>query len=284
MTTENPGTTPSVAELVEAAEEITDLPARFRLDGRHYVVLGGGRGMGRHTSHSLAQLGARVVVVDADRERAGAVAAEIGAGATARVVDATSDTDMAALARDIGKVDGVVDVIGIARYKTLLDVSEQDWMWEHDIVLRHAWLTVRHFGRRLAEQGSGTLTFVASVSGLSSAPGHGAYGVFKAGLVSLVRTAAVELGPGGVRVNAVAPGFVLTPRMADVLDSRQLENSRAAAPLPRLTTPSDIAAGITFLVSDLAAAVTGQTLVIDAGATSSYPYRMQGFESGTDGR
>ena len=112
----------------------------------------------------------------------------------------------------------------------------------------------------------------------------GAYGVFKAGLVSLVRTAAVELGPSGVRVNAVAPGFVLTPRMAEVLDAAQLENSRAAAPLTRLTTPADIAAGITFLVSDLAAAVTGQTLVIDAGATSSYPYRMGGLEGRTDSR
>lgn len=282
MTTNKPGITPSVAELVEAAEEITDLPARFRLDGRRYVVLGGGRGMGRHTAHSLAQLGARVVVVDSEGERADAVAAEIGDGATATVVDATSDAEMAALARDIGEVDGVVDVIGIARYEALLDISEKDWLWEHDIVLRHAWLAVRHFGRRLAQQGCGTLTFVASVSGLSSAPGHGAYGVFKAGLVSLVRTAAVELGPSGVRVNAVAPGFVLTPRMADVLDQAQLENSRAAAPLPRLTTPADIAAGITFLVSDLAAAITGQTLIIDAGATSSYPYRMGSLEGGTD--
>lgn len=279
MTTHTLATTPTVAELVDAAEQVTDVQARFRLDGRRYVVLGGGRGMGRHTSHSLSQLGAQVVVIDSDAERAEAVAAEIGDAATARVVDATSDAEMAALAESVGDVDGVIDVIGIARYESLLEVSEQDWMWEHDIVLRHAWLAVRHFGRRLARQGHGSLTFVASVSGLSSAPGHGAYGVFKAGLVSLVRTAAVELGPNGVRVNAVAPGFVLTPRMGDVLDENQLGNSRAAAPLPRLTTPSDIAAGLSFLVSDLAAAVTGQTLVIDAGATTSYPYRMNGFTS-----
>src|SRR5690606_10683712 len=151
-----------VTELVEAAEEVIDLPARFRLDGRRYVVLGGGRGMGKHTSHSLAQLGAQVVVVDSDQERAYAVAADIGDAGVARVVDATSDGDMSTLAGEIGDVDGVVDVIGIARYEALLDVSEKDWMWEHDIVLRHAWLTVRHFGRRLAQQGAGTLTFVAS--------------------------------------------------------------------------------------------------------------------------
>src|SRR5690606_15762428 len=93
MTTDNHGTTPSVTELVEAAEEVIDLPARFRLDGRRYVVLGGGRGMGKHTSHSLAQLGAQVVVVDSDQERAYTVAADIGDAAVARVVDATSDGD-----------------------------------------------------------------------------------------------------------------------------------------------------------------------------------------------
>lgn len=283
MTIESATRPSTVSTLVHAAEQITDIQERFRLDGRRYVVLGGGRGMGRHTSHSLAQLGAQVVVVDSDQDRASAAAAEIGENASAMAVDATSDAEVSALADRLGPVDGVIDVIGIATYKDLLDVTEDEWGWEHDIVLRHAWLAVRHFGRRLAEQRSGSLTFVASVSGgVSSAPGHGAYGVFKAGLVSLVRTAAVELGPSGVRVNAVAPGFVLTPRMGDALDDAQLANSRAAAPLPRLTTPSDIAAGITFLVSDLASAVTGHTLVIDAGATKSYPYLMQGFDHQDD--
>jgi len=83
-----------------------------------------------------------------------------------------------------------------------------------------------------------------------------------------------------VRVNAVAPGFVVTPRMGDFLDDAGLERSRAAAPLPHLTTPSDIAAALTFLVSDLASAVTGQTLVVDAGATSNYPYDMSAIERG----
>jgi len=269
--------TGSVSELVRAADHITDVGGRFRLDGRRYVVLGGGRGMGRHTSHSLAQLGAEVVVVDSDQDRADAVAKEVGSPEAGRVVDATDGVQMRALAGSVGDVDGVVDVIGMARYQPLMELSEETWLGEHDIVLRHAWLTVRHFGPRLSARRCGSLTFVASVSGLSSAPSHGAYGVFKAGLVSLVRTAAVELGPVNVRVNAVAPGFVLTPRMSGVLDETQLERAKAAAPLPRLTGPGDIAAGLSFLVSDLAAAITGQTLVIDAGASVSYPYQMGGF-------
>ncbi|QDQ98795.1 SDR family NAD(P)-dependent oxidoreductase [Tomitella fengzijianii] len=263
------------------ADEIRSITERFRLVGRRFVVLGGGRGMGRHAAHALAELGADVVIVDSDLDRAEEVAAAIP-GAVARAVDATSDAGIAALAEEAGRIDGVVDVIGIARYASLLEVSEQDWNWEHDIVLRHAWLALRHFGRRLAAQGSGSFTFVASVSGISSSPGHGAYGAFKAGLVSLVRTAAVELGPQGVRVNAVAPGFVLTPRMVGALDEQQVARGRAAGPLPVLTTPSDIAAGITFLASDLASSVTGQTLVIDAGATVSYPYAMDGIDSSTD--
>lgn len=276
-------TTPStVAELITAADQISDVGARFRLADRRYVVLGGGRGMGRHTAHSLAQLGAQVVVVDSDQERADEVAAEIGDCASAATVDATSDSEMAALAESLGDVDGVINVIGIARYQTLVDVAEEDWIFAHDMVLRHAWLTVRHFGRRLVERGSGSLTFVASISGMTSAPGHGAYGVFKAGLISLVRTAALELGGSGVRVNAVAPGFVLTPRMADVLTEAQLSVNRASAPLPWLTTPSDIAAGISFLVSDLAVAITGHTLVIDGGATTTYPYPVAGELSTPD--
>lgn len=265
----------SVAELVDSADRISTVGDRFRLDGYRFVVLGGGRGIGRHTSHSLAQLGANVTVVDADDTRAGVVASEIGPTATPLSVDATSDREMRSLVARVGAVDGVVDVIGMAQYRPLLGLTDSDWSSAHDLVLRHAWLTIRHFGRHMAENGSGTLTFVASVSGLSTAPGHAAYGAFKAGLISLVRTAALELGPTGVRVNAVAPGFALTPRMRDVLDERQLANAAAAEPLARWTTPSDVAAGISFLVSNLAAAVTGHTLVMDGGATTNYPYRMQ---------
>lgn len=265
----------TVAELVDSADRISRVDERFRLDERRFVVLGGGRGIGRHTSHSLAQLGASVTVVDADVKRSRVVASEIGPTATALSVDATSDPDMRNLAARLGTVDGVVDVIGMAQYRPLLDLTDSDWSSAHDLILRHAWLTIRHFGRHLAENGSGSLTFVASVSGFSTAPGHAAYGAFKAGLISLVRTAALELGPEGVRVNAVAPGFTLTPRMRDVLDERQLANAGAAEPLARWTTPSDVAAGISFLASDLAAAVTGHTLVMDGGATTNYPYRMQ---------
>ncbi len=269
----------TITSLVEAADQIQDLSARFRLDGRRFVVLGGGRGMGRHAVHSLAQLGAEVVVVDNEQGRVDAVVAEVGDAARGSVTDVTSDSQMAELAAGVGVIDGVIDVIGLARYGSLLEVSDETWSWEHDVVLRHAWLAVRHFGPLLVARKEGSLTFVSSVSGISSSPQHGAYGVFKAALISLVRTAAVELGGAGVRVNAVAPGFVLTPRIGEVLDDAQLQQAVRVGTLPWVSEPRDIAAALTFLASGLARTITGQTLVIDAGATTAYPYQMDSFSS-----
>lgn len=259
------------------SDRIVDYRNRFDLSHRRYVVLGGGQGMGRQVCHALAQLGATVAVVDIDHDRAAAVCTEIGPAATPEQVDATSDTDMADLAARVGEIDGVVDVIGMARYAPLLDITDEDWQWAEGIVLRHAVLTVRHFGRRLRDRGTGSITFVSSVSGLGSSPVHAAYGVYKAALGSLVRSAAIELGQDGVRVNAVAPGFVVTPRISALLDAEALERTREQVPLRRLTLPADVAAALAFLVSDLARTITGQVMVVDGGATNKYPYDMSGF-------
>ncbi|WP_241383870.1 SDR family NAD(P)-dependent oxidoreductase [Rhodococcus sp. CH91] len=259
------------------SDRIVDYRSRFDLTQRRYLVLGGGQGMGRQASHALAQLGAEVIVVDVDRDRADAVCAEIGSPATPEQVDATDDSDMTALAGRVGEIDGVVDVIGMARYGPLLDISDDDWRWEEGIVLRHAVLALRHFGPRLRDRGEGSITFVSSVSGISSSPVHAAYGVYKAALGSLVRSAAIELGPSGIRVNAVAPGFVVTPRISALLDSEALENTRAQIPLQRLTLPADVASALAFLVSDLARTITGQVMVVDGGSTNKYPYDMSGF-------
>jgi NAD(P)-dependent dehydrogenase (short-subunit alcohol dehydrogenase family) len=112
------------------------------------------------------------------------------------------------------------------------------------------------------------------VSGLTSAPQHAAYGAFKAALMSLVRSGAVELGPHGVRVNAVAPGVVWTPRVSAYLGEEGRSRNAANAPLRRVALPADIAAAILFLASDLSAYVTGQTLVVDGGVGVKFPYPM----------
>ncbi|WWQ67752.1 SDR family oxidoreductase [Streptomyces sp. Q6] len=198
---------------------VPDYATLHRLDGRGFVLLGAGNGIGRQTAHALTAAGARVLCVDVDKERADAVAAETGG--TPHVADVTRRADVSDLFafadREWGGVAGVVDIVGMARYAALDALDDDAWDWHFSMVLRHAWLAVQYGADAVARSGGGPLVFVASVSGLTAAPLHGAYGAAKAGLMSLVRTAAVEYGPRAVRVNAVAPGVVWTPRVAGLL-------------------------------------------------------------------
>src|SRR5207249_8955060 len=129
--------------------------------------------------------------------------------------------------------------------------SDEDWDWTFGMVLRHAFLFSQIAGRAMVDDGGGVLMFVASVSGMSSAPMHAAYGAAKAALMSWVRSLAVELGPQGVRTNAVAPGVVWTPRVSGYLGEKGRALQGDNAPLKRVAEPADIAAAILFLCSDL---------------------------------
>lgn len=126
-------------------------------------------------------------------------------------------------------------------------------------------------GQRAAG-GGGPLVFVASVSGLTAAPRHAAYGAAKAALMALVRSAAVEPGPSGVRVNAVAPGVVWTPRDAALLGTEGRRRNAENAPLGRVAETADIAAALYFPASPPSSYVTGQTLVVDGGVGVKFPY------------
>jgi NAD(P)-dependent dehydrogenase (short-subunit alcohol dehydrogenase family) len=256
--------------------DVPDYPGLLRLDGRRFVVLGAGQGIGRQASHALAQAGARLVVVDKDADLAADIAKEVDA--TPWSGDATHREDMARLASSavdtLGGIDGLVDIIGMAQYASLLDVSDEVWEWEHDICLRHAWLAMQTLGKAMAGGSGGAMVFVASVSGMTSAPLHAAYGAFKAGLIGLVRSAAVELGPLGVRVNAVAPGVVWTPRVSAYLGEEGRQRNSDNAPLRRVALPADIAAALLFLASDLSGYVNGQTLVVDGGVGVKFPYPL----------
>jgi len=248
----------------------------LRLDGRRFVVIGAGQGIGRQATHALASVGARLVTVDMDADLATDIAEEVGAEPF--VGDATNRADVERLFAHthahLGGVDGVVDIIGMARYANLTEMTDDEWDWHFDIVLRHAFLAMQHGGRAMAASGGGAMVFVASVSGITSAPRHGAYGAAKAGLMSLVRTGAVELGPSNVRVNAVAPGVVWTPRVSAFLGEAGRTLNTDNTPLRRVAQPSDIASAILFLASDLAGYVTGQTLVVDGGVGAKFPYPM----------
>ena len=255
---------------------VPDYQGRLRLDGRSFVVIGAGQGIGRQATHALAGAGARTFCVDREPDLATDVAEEVGGVPWSG--DATDRADVERMFGDaesaLGRVDGMVDIVGMARYASLLDTDDDSWDWHHDIVLRHAYLALTVGARALQRAGGGSAVFVASVSGLTAAPLHAAYGAAKAGLMALVKSAAVELGPSGIRVNAVAPGVVWTPRVSAYLGEEGRDRNAALAPLRRVALPEDIAAALLFLASDLSSYVTGQTLVVDGGVSAKFPFPM----------
>lgn len=252
------------------ADWTPDYAGLMRLNDEVHVVLGGGFGSGRQAAHALAAYGATVVIVDRDAERAEKVAAEVDGVAWSG--DITSRTDMEALfdfvEERFGRLDGVADIVGLSIYKEIEDLTDDDWVYHLDIVLKHAYLAITYAGRLWKRTGSGgSMAFVASVAGMASSPNLAAYGAMKAALMSLVRTAAVELGPVGVRVNAVAPGVIRTPRQqANPRWTHDLVQSNVdKTPLRKVAYPSDIASVLLFLLSPLAGHVTGESIVVDGG-------------------
>lgn len=248
----------------------------LRLDGRGFVVVGAGQGIGRQTAHALASVGARVFCVDNREDLAAEIAEEVGGVAWAGDARKRDDAERAvADARSaLGRIDGLVDIVGMAKYVPILDTPDDAWDWTFDIVLRHAYLFSQEAGRVMVETGGGVMVFVASVSGITSAPRHAAYGAAKAGLMAWVRSLAVELGPRGIRANAVAPGLVMTPRVSSYVGEEGVRANVENTPLRRVAGPSDIASAILFLASDLSGYVSGQTLVVDGGVGAKFPYPM----------
>ena len=255
---------------------VPDYPSLIRLDGKRYIVIGAGQGIGRQASHALATCGARVVCVDRDADLANDIATEVGG--TPWVGDVTSRDDMTRLFQEgpaaLGGLDGLVDIVGMAQYSGLLDVDDELWQWHQDICIRHVFLSIQLGGRVLRDGGGGTMAFVASVSGMTSAPDHAPYGAAKAGVMALVRSAAEELGPLGIRTNAVAPGVVWTPRVSAYLGDEGRKRNAANAPLRDVALPADIAGALLFLSSPLSRYINGQVLVVDGGVGVKFPYPM----------
>jgi NAD(P)-dependent dehydrogenase (short-subunit alcohol dehydrogenase family) len=253
----------------------------FGLAGRSALVVGGGQGIGRAAALLLGRLGARVGVLDSERERAERVADEVralGVQSVALVADVTRAEQAArgvAEARaQLTSLDAVVNIVGSASWGTLLELTDATWERDFAVNLKQHWYVARAAARGLVEASQpGALCVVGSVSGSFSAANHGAYGAAKAGLQALVRTAAEEWWPHGIRVNAVVPGMVRTPRIEAAWQSGAVKRP-AAELMARMAEPDDVAHAAVFLVSDLARRITGQTLVVDGGQTTRFPFQL----------
>jgi NAD(P)-dependent dehydrogenase (short-subunit alcohol dehydrogenase family) len=245
-------------------------------EARVAVVTGGASGIGEASARRFAAGGWTVEIVDRDAHRGAAVAAELGAGFSALDVsddDAVAAFTAAALARH-GRVHALVNSAGIlqnAVKATEMDMAEFDRI--HAVNTRAVLMLNRAFGAAMAEAGQGVIVNLGSLTSFRPS-GQPAYAIGKAAIRMMTEVLAAELGPRGVRVNAVAPGYVLTPAMQARIDAGQrdprLMIERSA--LRRLVQPADVAEAIFFLCSDAAAAITGVTLPVDCGwlAASAY--------------
>ncbi|QBR03891.1 SDR family oxidoreductase [Paraburkholderia pallida] len=244
-----------------------DYLSLLRLDGRGFVLLGAGQGIGEQTAHALAQAGARVLCVDKDPQLARNIAEAVGGIPCA--ADATSRADMERVfdtaRRQFGRVHGVVDIIGVAGIKPLSAVDDDSWAQQFDIVLRHAYLAVQIGGEMMKADGGGTFAFVGSLAGERCVPNEVAYASSKAALHHFVRSAGAEYAHHDVRINAVSPGFVRTPRLVQRLSGATWATIDEAIPLGRAASPADIAGHLLFLSSDLSAHMAGEIVNVDGG-------------------
>ena len=239
-----------------------------RLDGKVAMVTGGSRGIGRAIAAALAEEGAKVAVVGRDLARAEQAAAEIGHGAKGFACDVASqaqvDAAVAAIEKDLGSVDVLVNNAGLAKDNVFLRLSDDDWDAVLDANLKGAFHTIKAATRGMMKRRWGRIINVSSVVGLIGNKGQANYAASKAGLLGLTKSIAKELASRNVTVNAVAPGFIATD-MTAALTPEQREVLAKQIPMERLGKPEDVAAAVLFLASEASAYITGQVFVVDGG-------------------
>jgi 3-oxoacyl-[acyl-carrier protein] reductase len=260
---------------------MSQVQARLRLDGKVALVTGAAGGIGRASAEALAGAGARVVAADLDEARvawAGDALADQGAGLGVDVADRTSVVDLvAATVQRFGSVDVLVNAAGISTTARIGDLTDDDLDRVLAINLKGTLFCCQAVLAPMRAAGGGSIVNIASGAAFVGAPHQGAYTMSKTAVVGLTRVLATEEGRHGIRVNAVAPGFVRTPMTlrrvtADdgTVDEEGFERiaapNRAFSPLGRIGEPDDIAAAVLYLASDAAAWVTGQVLHSNGGS------------------
>lgn len=243
----------------------------MRLKDKVAFVTGAGQGIGRVTALTFAREGARVVVADINMEAATNVAGEIeqndGQAIAVHLNVAESDSVEAAIATAAewgGRIDIQINNAGITRDARMQKMSEAQWDSVIAVNLKGVWLCARAVAPIMISQGSGCILNASSIVAHYGNFGQSNYVATKAGVIGMTKTWARELGPHGIRVNAVAPGFTAT-EMIQTVPQKVLDAVKERTPLRRLGRPEDIANAYLFLASDEASFITGQVISVDGG-------------------
>lgn len=264
---------------------MTDETSFFGLAGKRALIIGGGQGMGEAAAGFLARAGADVALVDLAADRAERVAAMVnglgtrGIAVTGDVLDDAQVPRIVAEATEqLGGLDIMISIVGAAAWGSLLDTTAAIWDQQLALNLRYFFLVARETAATMIRLGKpGAIVGIASVDGQRASPMRGAYGAAKAGLISLVQTMAVEWAPHAIRVNAIAPGHIVTPRLYDT-PQRVDAYANSLIPMRHRGETGDIGRAALFLASDMARYITGTTLDVDGGllAANLFPRGLPG--------
>lgn len=230
------------------------------------VVTGAGQGIGRATAMTLAESGLHVICVDLNRVAAQETATLVGGAAAA--LDVRDEAAVSDLVDGLDRCDALVSNAGIWKFSTLLETTRDDAVEVLEVNVLAPLIWLKAIAPLMAAGGGGSIVHVASTAARAVATGVGIYPASKAAVIALTEQAALELGPQGIRVNAVGPGRIVTEGTADRVKQQDAGTLGAKAlPLQRWGTPRDIASSIAFLCSPAASYITGQVIWIDGGLT-----------------
>ena len=250
-----------------------DYRSMFDLTGKTALVVGAGRGIGEAGAQGLAAFGAEVFCADVDGEAAEntveGIRSEGGKG-EALELDMTDSESVRAAAERVGTPDVLVSTPSINVRKPVLEITDDEFDRVVDLNLKGTFRLIREFGSGMAERGSGSIVAFSSIRAQVVEPGQGVYAATKSGTVQMLRALAAELGPRGVRVNAIAPGVVETPLTAQIKDSPDWYDSYAAKSiLGRWAQPHEMVGMVVYLASEASSYVTGAFMLVDGGWTAA---------------